>query len=154
RGFGVGLTLALFSLGACIVEERVFDPQLATCTEYCDVVERKCPDPYKVYDRHDACMAVCQQMDPGDYLGGSDNKNTLACRLQKVETLEFDPETECPQVGPGGGGVCGNDCEAFCKLRQQICTDVPNQTYEEDLSSTDTCLHNCNALPNLASFNA
>jgi hypothetical protein len=148
-----GISLLFFSLGACIVEERNYDPQLDACTEYCRLVDDACQDENKVYDHPEACLAVCLRMDLGEgTLGGSDRKNTVACRIEKLQQSEFQAR-DCATVGPGGGGECGSNCEAFCSLRQQVCTGVAGQTYEDDLQ-LDKCLSNCQAMPDLLSFDA
>jgi hypothetical protein len=151
------VSLLLFSLGACIVDERNYDEHLALCSQYCGLVSDRCQGDYKVYDYPEQCMAVCQHMDPGGpNLGASDNKNTVTCRLEKLQETEFDarPEENCPKVGPGGDGYCGDDCDSFCSLRQQVCTGVPGQTYEDDLLDLDKCKANCRAVPKLATFDA
>lgn len=150
------VSLLLLSLGACIVDERNYDEHLALCSQYCGLVADRCQGDNKVYDYPEQCMAVCQHMDPGGpNLGASDNKNTVTCRLEKLQETEFDarPEENCPKVGPGGDGYCGDDCDSFCALRQKVCTGVPNQTYEDDLDLAK-CTANCRAVPKLATFDA
>lgn len=152
-----GVSLLLFSLGACIVDERNYDEHLALCNEYCQLVGDRCQGENKVYDYPEQCMAVCQHMDPGGpRLGASDNKNTVTCRIEKLQQTEFDakPDENCPKVGPGGDGYCGDDCDSFCALRQQVCTGVEGQTYEDDLLDLAKCKSNCQAVPKLATFDA
>ncbi|HEU4579892.1 MAG TPA: hypothetical protein VFS67_16645 [Polyangiaceae bacterium] len=151
------ISALLFSLGACIVDERKYDEHLALCSEYCELVGQRCQGDYKVYDYPEQCMAVCQHMDPGGLsLGASDNKNTVTCRIEKLRQTEFDarPEQNCPQVGPGGAGYCGDDCDSFCALRQQVCSGVEGQTYEDDLLDPAKCKSNCLAVPKLSTFDA
>jgi hypothetical protein len=133
------------ALGACLIEKHDFDEKLADCTDYCSRVMSKCTGSLKVYDRNEECMGVCALMDPGDRLKGSQG-NTLACRQELLAT-SFEPTTECALVGPGGhDGQCGSDCEAFCSLRQQVCSGVPGQEDQPDLQSSDECLRECGAL--------
>jgi hypothetical protein len=149
----LGLMLAL---GACLIEERKFDQQLASCTEYCTAVEARCTEPFKVYDRPDACMAVCMQMELGDTLGGVD-QNTVACRLARLGQEDFEKATHCAQVGPGGNGVCGSNCEALCTLRQQVCGQIESQASpvsQNDVTNYDVCMHNCQPLPDSGTFDA
>jgi len=149
-------SLLLLSLGACIVEEHDYDEHLARCDEYCRLVEDKCQGDYKVYDYREQCLAVCQQMDLGaPALGKSDGQNNVACRIERLKQTEFDakPAENCPGVGPGGAGVCGDDCDSFCALRERVCTGVANQTYEYDLEP-EKCATNCRAVPKLGTLSA
>jgi hypothetical protein len=154
-GLRVALAAAgsVLALGACIIEERKYDQQLADCTTYCDVVESKCRDNNKVYDRDGACMAVCMRWELGDDFGGVD-RNTVACRLEKVLQGDFEAATDCSSVGPGGNGVCGTNCEALCRLRQQVCGPIARQDQLDDVKNYDICMHNCEALPDLGNMNA
>lgn len=148
------LLLGLFSLvfGACIIEERQFDKALRDCNDYCDAVEQKCTNAYKVYDRRDACMAVCARMDPGNALGGS-GRNTLSCRMERLRT-ETEEAIVCPEVGPGGNGTCGDDCEALCTLRQDVCSGIEGQQNQGDIQDERTCLEQCRLLHDDSTFDA
>jgi hypothetical protein len=145
-----GASALVLALGACLIDERKYDQHLADCTYYCDQMEARCVDPNKVYDRPGACMAVCMLMDQGDNLGGAD-ANTVACRVEKLRQTDFEPSTDCAQLGPGSNGACGSNCEALCTLRQQVCGPVQDLP---DLVSYEVCMHNCQALPDLGSFDA
>jgi hypothetical protein len=145
----LGLMLAL---GACLIDERKYDQQLASCTDYCTQVEAKCIEPYKVYDRDGACMAVCMQMELGDTFGGVDG-NTVACRLDRLGQQDFEAATHCAQVGPGGNGACGSNCDALCTLRRQACGPIEGQSTMLDIVNEDICQHNCRALPDLGNLN-
>lgn len=145
-----GLVLAL---GACLIDERQYDQQLADCTYYCGQMETRCGEPFNVYDRPGACMAVCMLMDEGDTLGGAD-ENTVACRVRKLRQPGFEPSTDCAQVGPGSNDACGTNCEALCSLRARVCGPIKGQDVMADIVSYDVCMHNCEALPDLGSFDA
>jgi len=151
--FVLGALGLMLALGACLIDERKYDQQLVSCTEYCNTVEAKCTEPYKVYDRPGACMAVCTLMAPGDTLGGVD-ENTVACRLDRLKQQDFEAGTHCAQVGPGGDGVCGTNCEALCTLRQRVCGAIEGQSEMLDVVNYDICMHNCQALPDLGNVNA
>src|SRR5688572_33153456 len=129
----LGLLMVLGAMaagaGGCIIEERPFDQQLADCNTYCDEVESNCIEPYRVYDRRETCLAVCRLMEPGDNLGGSTG-NTLRCRLDKLRAPDFEAAIGCPQIGPGGDGQCGTDCEALCGLRQKVCAAIQPEQFE------------------------
>jgi hypothetical protein len=136
---------ALAALGAssvfnaCLIDERFVNEE---CLTFCDEVQGLCRDEYAVYPSHEACMAVCRELDRGTPDEPA-NSNTLECRLRTLRG-GFDV-ANCRDVGPGGNGQCGNDCDAFCTLRQQACADVePDQP---DVADHDACLVTCQSLP-------
>jgi hypothetical protein len=47
-----------------------------------------------------------------------------------------EPASHCPAASPGGGDVCGNNCESYCALMGEFCPD--------DL--VDNCEEKCAAL--------
>jgi hypothetical protein len=129
-------------LHACVIEERPFDEQLATCKHYCDLVMSKCTDANAVYSSFETCEAVCDQMAPGTQADSGIGRNTLACRLSRLET-GFEVGF-CPQVGPGGDGVCGSDCDAFCSMRQAACGKL--QPEEPEFKFPGLCERACPGL--------
>jgi hypothetical protein len=151
-GMAVALGWLGLSSGGCVIEEREFDQHLANCRAYCDEIQTQCNDDrHKAYDRPEACMAVCQLMDPGETLGGS-NGNTLRCRLDRLRAPDFEAATNCPEVGPGGNGACGTDCSALCKLRQQVCSEVQPEQF--DITDPAACERSCQGLADGSSFSA
>jgi hypothetical protein len=137
------------ALGACLIDEHPFDQQLADCTDYCNQVTTHCAGSNKVYDRPESCMAVCALMDPGDRLGGSNDStttNTLACRIQLLGSNQVFEGNQCPSVGPGGNDKCGNDCEALCTLRRQVCAGIPEEAGLDEITDLGTCERECAAL--------
>jgi hypothetical protein len=138
--WGAG-ALALI-LGGCLIEERPFDEQLGRCETYCEEVEEKCAGQYQVYESRDTCRAVCARMEPGVNLTG--NTNTLSCRMEILGRADFEAPSLCSQVGPGGHGACGTDCEALCKLRAQVCSTV--QPGDVAITNPDRCETHCAAL--------
>jgi hypothetical protein len=148
RLLAIGGTCGI-ALGACLIDEHPFDQNLANCTDYCTQVTSHCMGDNKVYDRPESCMAVCALMDPGDRLGGSNDSattNTLACRLQLLSSNQVFEGNQCPSVGPGGNDKCGNDCEALCTLRQQVCSGIPEEAGLDELADLSTCERECGAL--------
>lgn len=126
-------------LNACSIEERSVNEE---CFAFCGEVQEKCPDKYAVYPSHAACMAVCRELDRGTP-GEAPGQNTLECRLTALAG-GFDVAS-CRDVGAGGNGRCGNDCDVFCSLRQQACADVePDQA---DTADYEACLDSCQSLP-------
>lgn len=126
-------------LNACSIDERTVDEE---CFAFCTEVQEQCPDRYAVYPSHAACMAVCRELDRGTP-GEAPGQNTLECRLQALGG-GFDVAS-CRDVGAGGNGRCGNDCDAFCSLRQQACADI--EPDEPDIADRQACLDSCQLLP-------
>jgi hypothetical protein len=136
------------SLGACQavagIEDRKLDPKLAPrqdsqqCTDYCAVVMSACKGEDAVYATLGQCLGVCALLDPGD--PEEPRGNTVACRAGQADNAVAEPKGYCRSAGPGGNGECGTDCEAYCTVFPQVCTD--NYEY----TSTAQCLTACNAL--------
>jgi hypothetical protein len=127
------------ALNGCLIDERRVDEE---CFAFCSEVQEQCQDKYAVYPSHEACMAVCRELDRGTP-GDTSAVNTLECRIQALHT-GFDIAS-CRNVGAGGNGRCGNDCEAFCTLRAQACGDVEPE--QPDVADHQACLVSCQRLP-------
>src|SRR5688500_18287338 len=130
------LTLVLAGLGACQsiagIEDRVLNPAAfgeggdgsggepnvnpATpqCQRYCSDVMSACTAENAVYVDEALCLGVCAQLEPGDPL--EPVGNTVACRARQAAIAKAEPAEHCRAAGPGGDGVCGSDCEAYCEL--------------------------------------
>lgn len=141
---GAALTLAL---GACQaiagIEDRTLDPNVTPdaspeCKAYCDKVMSVCRGDNAVYTQLELCLGTCRLMDPGDPV--EPVGNTLACRMHEANAAELEPGVHCRSVGPGGNGVCGTDCEAYCHMFPQAC---PGDVKHED---TKLCLQACSGL--------
>ena len=136
-GVAVGL-----ALGACQaiagIEDRQLDPTgggNAACNNYCDTVMQACTGDNAVYTTRELCMGVCAQLDPGDSL--EPVGNTLACRLQEAKSAAREPAAHCRFVGPGGGGQCGSDCDAYCSLFPKVCPQ--NAEYKNEAACLKAC---------------
>ncbi|HTV22326.1 MAG TPA: hypothetical protein VMG12_26745 [Polyangiaceae bacterium] len=131
--------------GAPTMEEPVEE---SLCERYCDTVAAACTGDNEQYASLMACTAVCNLLDAGE--PGDLNNNTVECRLARAELAQATGEASsyCHTAGPGGGGVCGSDCEGFCTLMAAkcslmgdyeqclpLCEDVPNRS---DVVETDT----------------
>jgi hypothetical protein len=83
---------------------------------------------------------VCAALDPGE--PGGFSGNTVECRLARAELAQAtgEPGEYCHTAGPGGAGVCGDDCEGFCAVMAQTCTLM---------GSFESCLPQCADVPNL-----
>jgi hypothetical protein len=144
----VGFCLTALALAACQavagIEDRTFDPDFgkppasAQCKDYCATVMDACTGDDAQYTTEEICLGVCAKLDPGD--DEDVGSNTVACRLFYANDAKREHDS-CKAAGPGGDGVCGTDCEAYCQLFPTVCpTDYK-------YGSTKDCLKFCNALP-------
>jgi len=104
------------------IEDHVYQPTSAQCTQYCDVVMRACTGKDMVYAGLDTCLGVCDRLPMGDALEPSDD-NTVACRKRQADLAEStgEPAAHCSKAGPGGGGTCGTNCAGYCTLVKAAC---------------------------------
>jgi len=111
------------------------------CQRYCDTVASACAGAFEQYASPAACQAVCELLDPGT--PGDTDGNSVECRLTRAQLADTtgEPGNYCFSAGPGGGGVCGNDCEGFCTLMSQKCTLM---------GSYEQCLPTCLQVPDLS----
>jgi hypothetical protein len=138
-------------LSACQVvagiEERKLDPHAGSdklCNEYCDKVMAFCTDTHGVYNNREQCMGVCRTLPPGDEQEIV-NENSVRCRIDIID--KSGEQDDCRFVGPGGGGQCGTDCEAYCTIYPKVCPD--DYKYGEYAN----CLQNCQGLKDQESYN-
>jgi hypothetical protein len=115
-------------------------PEPPLCERYCDTIAAACTGANEQYASPMACRAVCALLDagePGDLSG-----NTVECRLARALLARGtgEPAFYCHSAGPGGAGVCGTDCEGFCTIMAEQCTQMG--TFQQ-------CLPLCSAVPNL-----
>lgn len=111
------------------------------CDRYCETIAAACTDENEQYASLAACQAVCARLEPGT--PGNFTGNTVECRLARAELAGAtgEPQNYCFSAGPGGAGMCGNDCEGFCAVMVETC----------DLMGTfDECLPECLNVPNLS----
>lgn len=112
------------------------------CERYCDTVATACTGANEQYASLDACLAVCERLEPG--APGDLPGNTVECRLARAELAQRTGEAAnyCYSAGPGGAGACGDDCEGFCALMAETCPAA--------MGSFAECLPACEAVPNLS----
>ena len=134
-GGGAGGASAGAGGGTAIIEAPL-------CERYCDTVATACTGTNEQFASLDACLAVCERLDPGS--PGDVAGNTVECRLARAQLAQRTGEAAnyCSSAGPGGAGACGEDCEGFCALMAETCPAAMG-TYEE-------CLPVCATVPNLA----
>jgi hypothetical protein len=117
------------------------------CDTYCKTVDTLCGFPdggtYSVYESRDQCLAVCAALPPGPATDMSGN--TVGCRTYHSwnAVLLGDSKTHCPHAGPGGAGVCGDDCESYCKLFQAACSTE----FTANFTGMDDCQMKCRSIP-------
>jgi hypothetical protein len=159
---GTGVLLAF----GCVIDERKYNPELAApdegtsefallpkakpaqCEQYCRTVKANCTGSYAVYlddDKNqdgipDDCMAICQRLPAGNET--SDKANSISCRQTQAVAASSEQSVEaCSGAGPGGNSRCGDTCQAYCHLRNEICGEQPGQDLDYD-----HCLRGCGAL--------
>jgi hypothetical protein len=139
--------LALTALLACHeiagIEEREFDGGL--CRDYCEIVMEACTEDSAVYPRIETCLGVCARLEPGNELEHT-NTNDVACRLRQARLALRSPEdarTTCRSAGPGGDGICGTNCDAYCSLLKETC---PNE-----YADIKDCATSCEGIPDQSS---
>jgi hypothetical protein len=100
------------------------DSLTALCDEYCETVMENCPGPLQVYTSARVCGEICRQFAVG--VLGETTGHSIHCRLEHahlaVDTGE--PEIHCPAAGPGGDGICGDNCQGYCSLMTAFCDPV------------------------------
>ena len=111
------------------------------CDRYCATIAESCSGENEQFASPAACLAVCEKLPPGapgDFAG-----NTIECRLARAELARAtgEPQNYCFSAGPGGAGVCGDDCEGFCAIMAETCMQM---------GSFDECLPECLEVPNLS----
>ena len=115
------------------------------CSDYCSKSRTVCGD--LLYRTDETCLATCALMP----LKGKDT-NSVACRSQELDravATDEDLERYCANAGPGGNGVCGSNCESYCHLFAQACTNdfkkYANLAGEDD-DGTAVCVAKCQGL--------
>jgi hypothetical protein len=113
------------------------------CGIYCETVMRNCEGATQVYTSPEVCLRACAVLPQG--VEGTEAGNTVACRLFHALQIDIIGEAavQCPIAGPGGDGVCGENCEGFCTLRRGICESTLNLA---------TCRTECAALEDPGGF--
>lgn len=123
-------------------------PSADPCDDYCDEIQSECAAEAEQYRDRAQCIKICHYLPPGD-AEADDDDNSVACRMRYVKKTHYGLGAEvtayCREGGPSGDGKCGTDCEAFCSVMMQVCTEEtagPNH-----FASEAACLTTCNALP-------
>jgi hypothetical protein len=121
--------LAAFALGAveCGSGAPSVDPNAAppTCADYCATIQAACTTTIQQYSNADDCLASCKAFPVG--AAGDVAGDTLGCRLTFARKAAMSADmaaAHCTQAGPGGDGVCGDNCTGYCDIAMMYCTDA------------------------------
>ena len=116
------------------------------CSDYCHIVDNACDDDkLRVYENDTQCMEVCSKLAPGNV--SEQTGDTVGCRkTHAYNALLVAADTHCPHAGPGGAGVCGSDCPAYCKLFRAGCADVFATAFGMANDANSKCETGCRAL--------
>ena len=113
------------------------------CEQYCTAVMSNCTAAFAVYTSYETCLGVCAALPegkPGDRSG-----NSVTCRLSAALIAKDEIPLYCPVAGPGGNGVCGDNCEALCELRTQVCSQY-------GAGDRATCQSDCEGVQDLGNY--
>ncbi len=115
------------------------------CERYCGAVTQNCTGAFAVYANYANCLDVCAILPEG--MPGETEHNTVNCRFTSALFAPTEVSYYCPAAGPGGNGVCGSDCEGFCRLLVGVCSP-----YSEVELKYDECKKTCNELEDLGTY--
>jgi hypothetical protein len=136
----------LGSAGAAGGSSMPVDPIVARasqpCLDYCNTVQTSCTGKSAQYASQVACLAVCEQLPAGTV--GATSGNSVQCRVGRAQLAATtgEPANYCFSAGPGGGGVCGTDCDAYCTLMTAKCPT--------ELGNLAQCRTSCSLVPDLS----
>jgi len=120
------IALALAAAAACGTSGApAADAGPPTCAAYCAAIEAACTGSHQQYSDTDDCMASCLAFP----LGGANDTagDTLGCRLayaRKAGASAAAAQVDCTHAGPGGDGVCGDNCSGYCDIAMMYCTEA------------------------------
>ena len=104
------------------------------CRNYCTAIQAACVSGSNAQYKSDlSCMNSCPAFAPGSFNDAS--INTLGCRFNHALQAATNPDQHCAAAGPSGGGVCGNNCNAYCSMMLTICPTV----FEDQATCETAC---------------
>ncbi|HTA19075.1 MAG TPA: hypothetical protein VK989_07265 [Polyangia bacterium] len=133
------LALLLLAFAACGASNDAAGPDAAgpgdggadvttaalSCASYCATIQAACTADIQQYSDMADCMNSCAAFPVG---AASDTSgDTLGCRTtfaKKAATSAAMAKAECTHAGPGGDGVCGDNCSGYCDIAMMYCTDA------------------------------
>jgi hypothetical protein len=116
-------------------------PGPPTCADYCATIQAACAATRPQYSNDDDCLASCKAFPVG--AADDTSGDTLGCRLafaRKAAAGAAMAAAHCTHAGPGGDGVCGENCAGYCDIALMYCTDA-NQAKLYDTRAA--CLSDC-----------
>jgi hypothetical protein len=96
-----------------------------SCTSYCAMIQAACTADIQQYSDMADCMNSCAAFPVG--AAGDTAGDTLGCRAtyaKKAATSAAMAVAQCTHAGPGGDGVCGDNCSGYCDIAMMYCTDA------------------------------
>ena len=144
------LALVVVVLGACgspaatshdAGNETGGPPTTPTCADYCAVIQAACTTSHLQYSDTDFCMASCLAFPVGT--SADRTGDTLGCRVYyaRQAAMSADLGTQhCTHAGPGGDGICGDNCSGFCDIAMMYCSAANNAKVYD---TRDECLKDC-----------
>jgi hypothetical protein len=132
---------------ASVADAPIDGPPL-TCASYCSIVGRDCTGAVEQYGSMADCMTTCARLPVGT--AADTSGNTLGCRVFHGSYAGGDPPLHCPHAGPGGGGICGAECEGFCTIVLGSCTGA-NAQYSGSMA---TCMSSCAGFSTTPAYSA
>ena len=118
-------------------------PLALTCAAYCAAIQAACTMENQQYGN----LETCETGVPAFAVGarGDVAGDSLGCRLHHTELAAAGATaaaTYCRQAGPGGDGVCGENCGGACDL---INGRLHRGRQREIYDSRAACLDDCAA---------
>jgi hypothetical protein len=116
-------------------------PIALTCAAYCAAIQAACTMGNQQYGDEATCESACPAFPMG--ASGDVAGDTLGCRVHETELAAGGPAAaalHCRRAGPGGDGVCGDNCGGFCDLAMTFCTTANSAKIYD---SRDACLADC-----------
>jgi hypothetical protein len=122
-----------------------------SCSAYCTTIAANCTAANAQYGGADAtatCMANCAKFPMGTAADMSGN--TLGCRNYHAGAAMTNPGVHCTHAGPGGAGMCGDNCLGFCNLVQTACTGANPSPYAD----MGACMTACGGFATTPAYSA
>jgi hypothetical protein len=115
------------------------------CEDYCQISLNACTGDNKVYETSAQCLATCKQLIAGS--ASDQTGDTVGCRkTHAYNAIVLKPLPHCPHSGPGGAGICGTDCPAYCRLFKAGCEAAFKDAFGTGADANTQCESACMAL--------
>lgn len=106
---------------------------MSACAEFCQRANSVCSNDYAVYYGEGDCVGACEMM----------SESGRMCREEELAKAAISRERSvyCHALSIGGSDACGGNCNNYCKIMAQVCTDDLRDPYE-----IEHCPEKCAAL--------